>query len=53
MSSKLNQKENASEKIVDEEDEERSQEIDKYEAEYNFRYEEPGGTSITQYPRQV
>lgn len=25
--------------------------MDKYEAEYNFRFEEPGGTAITQYPR--
>ena len=27
--------------------------MDQYEAEYNFRFEEPGGTSITQYPREV
>jgi len=27
--------------------------MDQYEAEYNFRFEEPGGTAITQYPRQI
>lgn len=27
--------------------------MDQYEAEYNFRFEEPGGTSILQYPRSV
>jgi protein KRI1 len=27
--------------------------MDVYEAEYNFRFEEPGGTTITQYPRGV
>lgn len=39
--------------MIDEEDEERSVEMDEYEAKYNFRYEEPGADKITQYPRQI
>lgn len=51
LTSKHKIKEDDNQEIIDEEDEERSLEMDQYEAEYNFRYEEPGGTSITQYPR--
>ena len=53
LTSKHKVKEEDNQEIIDEEDEERSLEMDQYEAEYNFRFEEPGGTSITQYPREV
>lgn len=38
---------------IDEEDEERSIEMDEYEAKYNFRFEEPDGDKIVQYPRKI
>ena len=41
------------EAMIDEEDEERSVEMDEYEARYNFRYEEPGGSTIKQFPREI
>jgi protein KRI1 len=39
--------------MADEEDEMRSQEMDEYEANYNFRFQEPGADKIVQYPREV
>ena len=39
--------------MIDQEDEERSLEMDNFEAQYNFRYEEPDGNKIIQYPRDV
>jgi protein KRI1 len=53
LTSKHKANPNEEQEVIDEEDEKRSQEMDQYEAEYNFRFEEPGGTTITQYPRQV
>ena len=44
---------NEEQEMIDEEDEQRSVEMDEYEAKYNFRYEEPGADKITQYPREI
>lgn len=38
-------------KMIDEEDEERSVEMDEFEVKYNFRFQEPGADTIIQYPR--
>lgn len=39
--------------MIDEEDEERSVEMDEYEANYNFRFQEPGSEKIALYPREI
>ncbi|GAX72819.1 hypothetical protein CEUSTIGMA_g274.t1 [Chlamydomonas eustigma] len=39
--------------IDDEEDEQYLQEAEKFEAKYNFRFEEPGGSSISGHPRVI
>ena len=39
--------------VDDDEDRVYLERADRYEADYNFRYEEPGGAAIVTYPRQV
>ena len=38
-------------KVADEEDEARSEEVDEYEEKINFRYEQPGGSRLQTYER--
>lgn len=40
-------------KKVLKEDDERSEEMEDFEERYNFRFEEPGGTDIQTFPRQI
>ena len=53
MSSKHQAIDQADQQMIDEEDEQRSLEMDEYEAKYNFRFEEPGANTITQFPRTI